>query len=96
MTTETNRRLGVVAIVIKNREMSYSSVNEILHMYGNIIVGRMGIPYKDRNVSIISVIVDGTTDDIGAMTGKLGKLKDVFVKSMLTSINDTTVNDQTK
>ncbi len=85
-TQTTNRRLGVVAIVVKNREESYSGVNEILHDYGNIIIGRMGIPYRDRNLSIISVIVDGTTDEIGAMTGKLGKIKDVSVKSMLTSI----------
>ncbi|HEU24688.1 MAG: CopG family transcriptional regulator [Mesoaciditoga sp.] len=85
-TQRTNRRLGVVAIVVKNREESYSGVNEILHDYGNIIIGRMGIPYRDRNLSIISVIVDGTTDEIGAMTGKLGKIKDVSVKSMLTSI----------
>ncbi|BBJ27775.1 TM1266 family iron-only hydrogenase system putative regulator [Athalassotoga saccharophila] len=86
-TQTTNRRLGVVAIVIKNREESYSQVNEILHDYANIIVGRMGIPYKDRNISIISVIVDGTTDEIGAMTGKLGRIMGVSVKSMLASID---------
>ncbi len=85
-TQTTNRRLGVVAIVIKNREGSYSYVNEILHDYANIIIGRMGIPYKDRNLSIISIIVDGTTDEIGAMTGKLGKINDVSVKSMLTPL----------
>lgn len=90
MTTDltSKRRLGVIAIVVKNREESYSAVNEILHLYGQIVVGRMGIPYKDRNLSIMAIIVDGTTDEIGAMTGKLGRIKHVTVKSMLTDKNE--------
>ncbi len=81
-----NRRLGVVAIIIKNRENSYISLNKILHDYGNIIVGRLGIPYRERNLSVMSLIVDGTTDEIGAMTGKLGQLKDVSVKTIFTKL----------
>ncbi|MCL4408205.1 MAG: iron-only hydrogenase system regulator [Thermotogae bacterium] len=86
--TISKRRLGVIAIVIKDRNESYAAVNDILHLYGKIVVGRMGIPYKDRNLSIMAIIVDGTTDEIGAMTGKLGRVRNVAVKSMLTDTDD--------
>ncbi|MBC2581331.1 TM1266 family iron-only hydrogenase system putative regulator [Clostridium sp. DJ247] len=78
------KRIGVVGIIIENREKA-KEVNEILHKYGEIIVGRMGIPYKERDISVISLIVDGTTDEISAMTGKLGKIPDVQVKGALTA-----------
>ncbi|ERK28826.1 MULTISPECIES: TM1266 family iron-only hydrogenase system putative regulator [Clostridium] len=76
-------RVGVVAIVLDNLEAA-PSVNEILHDYAKIIVGRMGIPYREKGVSVISIIVDGTTDEIGALTGKLGRIKYVQVKSAIT------------
>jgi len=77
-----DKRIGVVGIIIEDLT-NISEVNEILHQYGSIIVGRMGIPYKERGVNVISIIVDGTTDEIGALTGKLGKLKGLSVKSAL-------------
>ncbi|MCX7828168.1 MAG: iron-only hydrogenase system regulator [Thermanaerothrix sp.] len=73
-------RLGVVAIVVEDLDMS-DRVNSVLHEHAPIIVGRMGIPYKDRGISVISVIVDGTVDRISAMTGKLGAIKGVSVKA---------------
>jgi len=76
-------RIGSVGIVIENRS-AVRRVNEILSEYSEMIVGRMGIPYRERQVAVISVIVDGNTDQIGAMTGKLGKLPGVSVKSALT------------
>ncbi|NYB75819.1 CopG family transcriptional regulator [Sedimentibacter hydroxybenzoicus DSM 7310] len=75
-------RIGVVGIIIEDLTF-IAEVNEILHQYGEIIVGRMGIPYKEKKVNVISLIVDGTTDEIGALTGKLGKLKGLSVKSAL-------------
>ncbi|MDD2421110.1 MAG: CopG family transcriptional regulator, partial [Heliobacteriaceae bacterium] len=51
--------------------------------YAEIIVGRLGVPYRERNLSVIALIVDGSTDAIGAMTGKLGGLKCVQVKPAL-------------
>lgn len=82
---ETMRnRIAVIGILVQNRELTSEKVNHILSEYANIIVGRMGIPYKERNVSIISLIVDGTTDDIGALTGKLGSIEGVKVKSAIT------------
>lgn len=77
-----NKRIGVIGIIIEDLTQ-VSDVNELLHQYSSIIIGRMGIPYKERAVSVISLIVDGTTDEIGALTGKLGKLKGLSVKSAL-------------
>lgn len=78
-----NKRIGAIAIIVENKE-SVKSVNDLLSNSSNIILGRMGIPYKEKNLSVMSVLVDGTTDDIGALTGKLGRLDGVNVKSMLT------------
>lgn len=78
-----NDRVGVIAIVIEDLS-SAPTVNEILHSYSYLIVGRMGIPYKEKGVSIISILVHGTTDKISALTGKLGRVQKVNVKSAIT------------
>jgi len=77
-------RIGVVGIVITDRAL-VSRINEILSQHADAIVGRMGIPYRERGVNVIALIVDGSTDEIGALTGKLGRVKGVQVKSALTS-----------
>ncbi|MGI6550671.1 MAG: TM1266 family iron-only hydrogenase system putative regulator [Syntrophomonadales bacterium] len=77
-------RLGVIGVVIEEMEV-VSRVNQILSDHSRIIVGRMGIPYRQRGVSVISLIIDGSTDEIGSLTGKLGALKGVSVKSALTT-----------
>ena len=76
------KRLGVVGIVVENTAAA-EEVNAILHESANIIVGRMGIPYRERGISVISIIVDGTGDEISALTGKLGRVRDVSVKAAL-------------
>ena len=78
-----DKRIGVVGIVIENHDV-VTIVNCILSDHGEMIVGRMGIPYRERQVSVISLIVAGTTDEIGSLTGKLGALQGVSVKSALT------------
>jgi len=78
------RRIGIIGIVVENRKEVSDKLNKILSDHGDIIVGRMGIPYKERGLCVISLIVDGTTDEIGALTGKLGSLSGVKVKSALT------------
>ena len=80
-----NKRLGVIAIVIEDLEQ-VEQVNALIHEYNDLMVGRMGIPYKERNISVISLMVDGTTDRINALTGKLGRIEKVQVKSMLTKV----------
>ncbi|MGI5877318.1 MAG: TM1266 family iron-only hydrogenase system putative regulator [Christensenellales bacterium] len=80
-----SRRIGVVAIVVEDPGRSAAAVNEILSRYAHIIVGRMGLPYEKRGISVISVVVDGSNEEIGAMAGKLGAIAGVQSKSMLTS-----------
>lgn len=79
------KRLGVVGIVIEDRQV-VGKVNQILSEHASIIIGRMGLPHQTREVSVISLIVDGSTDQIGSLTGKLGNLPKVTVKSALTKI----------
>jgi len=76
------KRIGVVGIIIEEFKNA-TFVNNILHDFGNLIVGRIGVPYKDRGIFVISIIVDGTMDEISAMTGKLGKISGVNVKSAI-------------
>ncbi|MEW6723825.1 MAG: TM1266 family iron-only hydrogenase system putative regulator [Bacillota bacterium] len=78
-------RIGVVGIVVEAREQNAARVNEILSAQGEIIVGRLGIPYRARDLSVIALIVDGTLDEIGALTGKLGNVPGVQVRAALSS-----------
>jgi putative iron-only hydrogenase system regulator len=82
MEVSMDKRIGVVGIVIE--DVSHiNEVNDILHQYSNIIIGRMGVPYKEKGINVISIIVDGTNDEIGALSGKLGKIQGLSVKSAL-------------
>lgn len=83
-----NNRIGVVGIVVTNRSKVIGRLNAILSDYADIIVGRMGLPYREKNIFVISLIVDGNTDAIGALTGKLGSLDEVVVKTALTPERD--------
>ena len=76
-----DHRIGVVSVIVYDPDKAYQKLNNILHEHGSIILGRMGMPYRERNLSIIALIVDGSTDEIGAMTGKIGQLESVSVKS---------------
>jgi len=78
-----DKRLGVVGIVIQDRKRVAPLVNQILSEHGEIIAGRMGLPYRGRKVSVIALIVDGTTDELGSLTGKLGMIENVQVCSSL-------------
>ena len=81
---ESENRIAVIGIVINNRDENSKKLNEILSNFSEIIVGRMGIPYHERNISVISIIVDGTNEEIGALTGKLGNVKGIKAKVALT------------
>jgi len=75
-------RVGVVGILVEQRD-SAQQINKVLSEHQNIVVGRVGVPYRERGVSVISLIIDGSTDEIGAMTGKLGRIRGVKVKTAL-------------
>ena len=79
---EIQKRLGVVGIVVESMGAA-EEVNTVLHEFSGMIIGRMGIPYRERGVSVISIIVDGTSDEISALTGRLGRIQNVSVKTAL-------------
>ncbi|OLN29317.1 hypothetical protein DVDV_1148 [Desulfovibrio sp. DV] len=80
-----NRRLGVVGIVIDDPRHVSEKVNAIISEHGHIVLGRMGIPRPEYQVGVVSLIIEGTTDEIGSLTGRLGNIPGVTVKSALTS-----------
>lgn len=75
-------RIGTVGIVVDNIDAT-PEINAILHDYADIIVGRLGIPYRSRGVFIIALAVDGSMDAISGMTGKIGKIHGVSVKAAI-------------
>ena len=74
-------RIAVVGIIIENLDL-VGSVNEILHQYNTYIIGRMGLPYREKQVNIISVVLDAPSDVISAVSGKLGRLPGVSSKAL--------------
>ena len=76
------KRIGTALILIEDLE-KVASINNILSNHNEIIIGRQGIPMRDRGVSLISLVLDGTTDEIGSLTGQIGRINGVQVKSML-------------
>ncbi len=84
MDEKSSLRIGVISIIITDRMQQAGRVNQLLSEHGGMIIGRMGIPYPPKGIHLISLMVHGSTDEIGALTGKLGSLKGVQVKSALT------------
>ena len=78
-------RIAVVSIIVENPD-SAERLNAILHEYGRYIIGRMGIPYRVRNINIISVAVDAPQDVISALSGKIGALPDVSTKTAYSNV----------
>ena len=73
-------RVAVIGVIIEDPEAA-GRINEILHEYGEYIIGRMGIPYRRRGIHIISLAVDAPQDVISALSGKLGRLEGVAAKT---------------
>ena len=78
-------RVAVMSIIVENSD-SIAELNGVLHTYGEYIIGRMGIPYRQRGINIISVAVDAPQDMISAMSGKIGKLSGVSVKTAYSAV----------
>ena len=78
--SEMETRIAVVAIIVEDSD-SAVAINSLLHEYSTFIIGRMGIPYPSKNVSLISVAIDAPLDVISALTGKLGRVNGVTVKT---------------
>ena len=77
------KRIGFVGIIIKNRAEHADAVNHVLSEFGKCIVVRTGVPNVRAKYSVITLVVDATNEEIGALAGKLGMIKDVSVKSAL-------------
>ena len=78
-------RIAMIAIVVEDTSCT-AALNEILHENGKSIIGRMGIPYREKSVSLISVALDAPMDVISAMTGKLGNLQGLTVKTAYSKV----------
>ncbi len=78
-------RIAVMGIIVEKME-SVELLNAILHDYGEYIVGRMGIPYRKKNVNIVSIAVDAPQDVISALSGKIGKIDGVSVKTAYSNV----------
>ena len=74
------KRIAVIGIIVENKD-SVDKLNALLHEYGECIVGRMGLPYRERNLSIVSLAVDAPQNTIAELSGKIGKLDGISVKT---------------
>ena len=81
-------RVAVISIIIEN-PASVQPMNEILHEYSEFIIGRMGIPYRKRKISIISIALDAPQNTISALAGKIGSLTGISVKTAYSSVFGT-------
>ena len=73
--------MAVVSIIVGEGE-SVTALNELLHQYGRYVIGRMGVPYRQRGVNVISVAVDAPGDVISALSGKIGRLPGITAKTV--------------
>lgn len=78
-------RVAVIAVIVEDMSQ-IDKLNMLLHDYGKYIIGRMGLPYNKKNVNVISVVIDATTDIIGALSGKLGMLNGVSAKTVYSKL----------
>ena len=81
-------RVAVMSIIVENGEM-VETLNSILHAYGEYIIGRMGIPYRKRGVSIIAIALDAPQNTLSALSGKVGSLDGISVKTAYSSVVST-------
>lgn len=78
-------RVAVMSIIVENAE-TVQRLNEILHEYGEYIIGRMGIPYRERGIHIISIAIDAPQDTISTLAGRIGGLRGITVKTAFSSV----------
>lgn len=80
-------RVAVMGIVVENTD-SVERLNTLLHEYGSYIIGRMGIPYRARNINIVSIAIDASQDVISALSGKIGNLDGISVKTSYSNVQN--------
>lgn len=81
------KRIGSALILIKDNS-EVTRLNELLSRHSHIILGRQGIPLRERGINLISLVLEGSTDEIGALAGQIGRLKGIEIKSVLTRYSE--------
>ncbi|MGN0308157.1 MAG: TM1266 family iron-only hydrogenase system putative regulator [Lachnospiraceae bacterium] len=81
-------RIALIGIMVENPD-SVERLNQLLHEYGSYIIGRMGIPYRQKNVHVISIVIDASQNVINALTGKIGRMEGITAKTVYSSVNTT-------
>lgn len=80
------KRVGVVGIIVKGNPHAGIEIQKVLTEFSDVIIGRMGVPDRQNGINAISVIVEGSTERLSALTGRLGRLENVNVKSAVTTV----------
>ena len=78
-------RVAVMSIIVEKSD-TVEELNSLLHEYGEYIIGRMGIPYREKNINIVSIALDAPQDTISAMSGRIGKLSGISVKTAYSNV----------
>ena len=81
MGSQMEKRIAILGIIVEEAERAMA-VNDLLHEYREYIIGRMGMPYREKNISVISVVLDAPNETISALSGKLGMLDGVSSKAV--------------
>ena len=78
-------KIAIIAIIVEDLSAT-EKMNEVLHEYSEFIIGRMGLPYRERNISIISIAMDATNETINALSGKLGNIDGITAKAVFSKV----------
>ncbi len=78
-------RVAIIGIIVENYD-SVDTLNAILHDYGTYIIGRLGLPYREKNINIISIAIDAPQDIINALSGKIGKIEGISAKTVYSNV----------
>ena len=78
-------RVAVIGIIVENPD-AVEALNSLLHDYSDIIIGRMGLPYREKHINVISVVVDAPQDVISALSGRIGNLQGVSAKAAYSNV----------
>ncbi|PID93494.1 MAG: CopG family transcriptional regulator [Bacteroidetes bacterium] len=81
------KRIGTIIILLRDIAQAHT-VNRILSNFSSLIIGRQGVPSRTQDIGIISIILEATTDEFGALSGQLGRIRDIHVKSALFPASD--------
>lgn len=76
------KRIGAILIVVKDKN-AVNNLNSIISDHSDIVIGRQGIPIREKGIQVISLVIEGTTDELGSLTGQLGRINGIMIKSVL-------------